>query len=39
MKHFERVRNIAIENLKSYYKNKPMKNLVDFQTEYKKFDK
>ena len=35
----ERVRNIAIENLKSYYENKPMKNLVDFQTGYKKFDK
>lgn len=35
----ERVRNTAIENLKSYYENKPMKNLVDFQTGYKKFDK
>ena len=35
----ERVRNIAIENLKSYYENKPMKNLVDFQTGYKKFNK
>ena len=35
----ERVRKTAIENLKSYYENKPMKNLVDFQTGYKKFDK
>ncbi|WP_427042822.1 D-2-hydroxyacid dehydrogenase [Fusobacterium sp. SB021] len=35
----ERVRNTAIENLKSYYENKPMKNLVDFQTGYKKFNK
>ena len=35
----ERIRNIAIDNLKSYYGNKPMKNLVDFQTGYRKFVK
>lgn len=33
----ERVKNIAISNLKAYYKNEPLKNLVDFQTGYKKF--
>lgn len=35
----ERIRNIAIDNLKSYYENKTMKNLVDFQTGYRKFVK
>lgn len=33
----KRVRNIAISNLEAYYKNEPMKNIVDFKTGYKKF--
>lgn len=32
----ERIRNIAIENLKNYYEGKPLKNIVDFKTGYRK---
>lgn len=35
----ERIRNIAIENLKNYYDEKPLKNIVDFKTGYRKFIK
>ncbi len=35
----ERIREISIENLKSFYEKKPMKNLVDFKTGYRKFVK
>lgn len=35
----ERIRKISIENLKSFYEKKPMKNLVDFKTGYRKFVK
>ncbi len=35
----ERIRKITINNLKAYYKNEPMKNLVDFKTGYRKFVK
>lgn len=35
----ERIRKITIDNLKAYYSNEPMKNLVDFETGYRKFIK
>lgn len=35
----ERIRKISIENLKSFYEKKHMKNLVDFKTGYRKFVK
>lgn len=35
----ERIRKISIENLESFYKKNPMKNLVDFKTGYRKFIK
>lgn len=35
----ERIRKIAIDNLRAYYNNEPMKNLVDFETGYRKFVK
>lgn len=35
----ERIQKISIENLKSFYEKKPMKNLVDFKTGYRKFVK
>lgn len=35
----ERIRKISIENLKSFYEKKTMKNLVDFKTGYRKFIK
>lgn len=35
----ERIRKISIENLKSFYEKTPMKNLVDFKTGYRKFEK
>lgn len=35
----ERIRKIAVNNLENYYNNKPLKNIVDFKTGYRKFIK
>lgn len=33
----ERIRKIAVDNLENYYNGKPLKNIVDFKTGYRKF--